>query len=223
MVNVASPQEPDIDPTGMAVALPRRDASRFSVRRGSERDTDLLVSMFDDSVAWLVARGFTAQWGSTPFSEVPRQVERCRRWATTGRLWFCESNGSAVGALVLDTAPSYVPTATEPETYVAVLVTAHTADAKGAGALLLDVADQQAREDRVGLVRVDCFAGNGGALVRFYESCGFQRLTTFEVDGWSGQVLGRRTTIDPQAVEMGSERLGPVGEQVRSSQGRSSS
>ena len=169
--------------------------AQFAVRRGSERDTDLLVSLFDDSVAWLVARGFTAQWGSTPFSTVPRQVERCRRWAAHGRMWLCESRGVTVGALVLDDAPAYVPAATEPEVYVLVLVTAHSPDAKGAGAYLLDVAVAQAGADGVGLVRVDCFAGNGGALVRFYESCGFQRLTTFDVDGWPGQVLGRRAAL----------------------------
>ena len=179
----------------MIAAPAGQDAPRFVVRRGSERDTGLLVSMFDDSIAWLVNRGFTAQWGSTPFSEVPRRVEQCRRWATTGRLWFCESNGRAVGALVLGSAPTYVPAANEPEAYVAVLVTAHTPEAKGAGALLLDVAVEQARADGVGLVRLDCFAGNGGALVRFYESCGFARLTAFETDGWAGQVLGRRTAI----------------------------
>ncbi len=110
-------------------------------------------------------------------------------------MWLCESEGVTVGALVLDDAPAYVPAAFEPEVYVLVLVTAHRPDAKGAGAFLLDVAVAQADADGVGLVRVDCFAGNGGALVRFYESCGFQRLTTFDVDGWPGQVLGRRTPL----------------------------
>ena len=116
-------------------------------------------------------------------------------------MWFCEADNRTVGALVLDDAPAYVPPPTEPEDYVLVLVTAHTPDARGAGAHLLEVAAAQARSDGVGLLRVDCFAGNGGALVRFYESCGFERLTTFDVDGWSGQVLGRRVGNRPDAVE----------------------
>jgi RimJ/RimL family protein N-acetyltransferase len=37
-------------------------------------------------------------------------------------------------------------------------------------------------------LRVDCWAGSP-ALIGFYERVGFTKLDTFEVDGWSGQVL----------------------------------
>ena len=41
-------------------------------------------------------------------------------------------------------------------------------------------------------VRVDCFAGNGGRLVAFYESCGFTPTERFTVgESWVGQVLVR--------------------------------
>ena len=49
----------------------------------------------------------------------------------------------------------------------------------------------RARAAGVQRLRVDCYGGGTGALVRFYESCGYERLSTFDVDGWPGQLLGR--------------------------------
>ena len=41
-------------------------------------------------------------------------------------------------------------------------------------------------------MRVDCYAGNGGRLVAFYESCGFTPVGEFTVgDGWTGCLLVR--------------------------------
>lgn len=46
----------------------------------------------------------------------------------------------------------------------------------------------------VPLLRVDCYAGDDGKLVAFYEANGFVRTATFiGPDGiWPGQVLARR-------------------------------
>ncbi len=46
----------------------------------------------------------------------------------------------------------------------------------------------------VKVVRLDCFAGNDGALIRYYESQGFTRDVSFSVSrenapDWPGQVL----------------------------------
>jgi hypothetical protein len=41
------------------------------VEPGSAADGGRLLALFDDAVAWLVARGQTAQWGSEPFSARP--------------------------------------------------------------------------------------------------------------------------------------------------------
>jgi len=54
-----------------------------------------------------------------------------------------------------------------------------------------------AREAGVRLLRVDCFAGGDGALVRYYEQQGFTRDTAFAVPrvndvDWPGQVLVQR-------------------------------
>jgi GNAT superfamily N-acetyltransferase len=97
-----------------------------------------------------------------------------------------------VGFLVVGEATPYAPPATEPELYVVGLVGSRDPRARGAGRTLLGFAEVVARELGVGLMRVDCYAGGEGALVRFYESAGFTPTVPFEVKGWPGQVLERR-------------------------------
>ena len=167
----------------------------FEVRTGSAADAPVVLGLFDDAVRWMVARGATEQWGSEPFSTHPGRVAAVERWAAGGGLRICERDGTPVAALVVGEAPDYVPAATEPELYVVVLVAARSmAAARGAGRVLLGVAEDEARAARLGLLRVDCFAGNDGALVRYYESAGFTPTTPFTVGSWPGQVLERRLT-----------------------------
>ena len=87
-------------------------------------------------------------------------------------------------------ANGYVPTAEECEDYVLLLVS--EPGVRGAGRRLLDESWQRARSLGIGLQRVDCYAGDDGKLVRFYESAGFTRTQRFEVNGWPGQLLERR-------------------------------
>lgn len=167
--------------------------SAFRVRRGDVEDTAILLRLFDGAIAWMVERDLTTQWGSTPFSTVPERVESMRTRAASGGLRVCERDGEPIAAMVLGEAMPYVPPTTCPELYVQVLIgSPGRADAHGAGALLLRVAEAEARELGVERLRVDCFAGNGGALVGVYERAGFTRLGTFMVRDWPGQVLERR-------------------------------
>ncbi len=175
-----------------SVAPRSPDRCAFSVRTGSAADAPLLLGLFDASIRWMVECGLTAQWGATPFSEVPARVESVQRWAASGGLRIAERDGRPAAAIVLGAAQPYVPPASEPELYVVVLVGSHEPFARGAGAHLLGRADDAARALGVGLLRVDCFAGNGGALVRFYERCGFAPAGTFSVGDWPGQLLTRR-------------------------------
>jgi GNAT superfamily N-acetyltransferase len=167
----------------------------FVVRPGDLADAPIVTALFDDSIRWMVARDMTAQWGSTPFSRVPKRVESIQKWSSSGGLRICERDGRPAAAMVLGEAQPYVSSATEPEIYVVVLVGSHEPFARGAGAHLLTVADDEARERNVGLLRVDCFAGNDGALVRFYERCGYTKTETFTVGEWPGQVLERRIDV----------------------------
>ena len=103
-----------------------------------------------------------------------------------------------VGALTVGQANPYVKPATEPELYITFLITDRASAGKGIGTLLLEQARTLARETGVSLLRVDCYAGGGGRLVRYYESQGFERREAFEVEGWPGQVLVQRLDRDDE-------------------------
>jgi hypothetical protein len=73
----------------------------------SKDDAPRLLTLFDDAVAWLVARGQTGQWGSAPFSAQPAQVSRAQTWAASGGLWFAvaaDGSEGTAGAIVLGQA-----------------------------------------------------------------------------------------------------------------------
>jgi GNAT superfamily N-acetyltransferase len=164
----------------------------FSVRLGDAGDVQLVLSFFDAAVRWLVARGNTAQWGTEPFSTNPPRIAAAEAWAASGGLRIAERDGVGVGALVIGDAPEWAPPAVEPELYVISLVTSRAPEARGAGRFLLGVAEDEARDRGVPMLRVDCFAGGDRALVKVYESAGFTPTVTFMVGDWPGQVLEKR-------------------------------
>jgi GNAT superfamily N-acetyltransferase len=90
----------------------------------------------------------------------------------------------------------YVPSTAEPELYVNLLVTSRAHSGRGIGGRLLTHAELIARERGVDLLRVDCYAGDDGALVRYFEGQGFTATRPFTVDlperRWPGQLLERR-------------------------------
>jgi GNAT superfamily N-acetyltransferase len=165
------------------------------VRVGGADDVPLVLSFFDEAVRWLVARGITDQWGTEPFSTNPKRIAAAEAWALSGGLRIAERDGVAVGSLVIGDAPEWAPPAVEPELYVISLVTSRAREARGAGRFLLGVAEREARERGLPLLRVDCFAGGDGSLVRVYESAGYTRTVQFTVGTWPGQVLERRLDI----------------------------
>jgi GNAT superfamily N-acetyltransferase len=62
------------------------------------------------------------------------------------------------------------------------------------GSALIEHAAEETRRAGVGLLRVDCYAGDDGKLVRYYEDNGFRRVEAFTVgeQRWPGQLLARR-------------------------------
>jgi GNAT superfamily N-acetyltransferase len=98
--------------------------------------------------------------------------------------------------LAVGSAPAYAAPVDEPEVYVNLLVTDRSRKGSGIGARLLDRAREIARERGVSLVRVDCYAGDDRALVRYYESQGFTATDRFTIDlpsgPWPGQTLAQR-------------------------------
>lgn len=164
----------------------------MDVRLGGPGDVAAVLGMFDSAVAWLVAQGRPGQWGSEPFTGNARRVEQVGEWAAGGGMRIAEIDGEPAGCLVVGAAMPYVEPASEPELYVRVLVIDQRFAGRGVGRALLEVAVGEAAASGVDLVRVDCYAGDDGRLVRFYESCGFRRAETFRVGEWPGQVLERR-------------------------------
>jgi GNAT superfamily N-acetyltransferase len=167
-------------------------AGPFALRVAGPDDAAIVLGLLDDAVVWLNSRGNTEQWGTTSFSGDPKRVAAAEGWVRSGGGVIAERNGLPAGALVVGEATSYVPPATEPELYVVLLVAGRDPSARGVGHRLLAVADEAARELGVSLLRVDCYAGGDRSLVRFYESAGYTRTHTFDVNGWPGQVLERR-------------------------------
>ena len=162
----------------------------MTIRQGTAADADRLLALFDDAVAWLVARGQTGQWGSEPFSARARNVERAQGWAASGGLWFAVDDGADAGAIVLGEAHDYVPPPPVRELYVQVLLTATAHRNRGVGARLCDHAADLARAEGAQQLRVDCWAGVD-ALPAAYERLGFARAGSFAVKGWPGAILVR--------------------------------
>lgn len=174
-----------------------------------------VLHLLDTAIKWLVSHDRTGQWGAAPFSENPRRAEQLKEFATTGHgLWLAvkvaaddtptlgqnhpqttdgEAPGVIIGALALGDKMPYVTPVSEPELYVRLLVTDRECAGSGIGKRLLDHARHLANRTGVSLLRVDCYAGGDGKLVRYYESQGFERFERLNSDGdWPCQVLAQR-------------------------------
>ena len=163
------------------------------IRRASVADAPAVLQVFDEVIAWFVGMGNDAQWGTEPWSALPRRIEQVSQACAMPQAWVVEGpDGCILAALVLGESMPYVPPATEPEVYVRLLIASRGERARGVGRRLMAFADDRARAVGVQRLRVDCYAGGSGALVRFYESCGYVRISVLDVKGWPAQLLGRR-------------------------------
>ena len=167
--------------------------STVRIRPGIAADAPLLLALFDEAVAWLVARGQPGQWGTTPWSQRASAVGHVKTWARGPGLRIAEEESGAapLGALVLGAHPPHVEPIDEPERYVEALVTSRQHAGRGIGARLVTAAADEARAAGAAVLRVDCWAG-APPLVAWYERQGFARSGTFDVDGWIGQVFTMR-------------------------------
>ena len=161
----------------------------FELGAGGPEDLDRVLALMDEAVRWLNGRGIAGQWGTEPFSAIPARVDAARGWVGSGGAVLGVRGDLLAGALVLGSAPAYVPPTDRPEVYVVLLVASRAPEARGIGAVLLDHAVAVARARGADRVRVDCYAGGDQELVRFYERHGFVRTDTFVVGEWPGQIL----------------------------------
>jgi GNAT superfamily N-acetyltransferase len=171
--------------------------SEIVIRQGGPDDFPAILQMFDDAVAWLAERGSAGQWGTRPWSEDPQRVERVREMAAKPGVRVAEVGGEPAGvSIIQDECPAHVPTASEPEVYIGLLLTSRRFTGRSVGGRLIARVLDEARERGVSLVRVDCWAGGDGDLARYYESQGFTPTVQFEVESmgapWIGQVFELR-------------------------------
>ncbi|MCX5206492.1 GNAT family N-acetyltransferase [Streptomyces sp. NBC_00237] len=169
------------------------------IRPGGIDDVPTVLAMLDGAVVWMNARGNTQQWGTTPYSQKPGGVERIQQYATEHETYVAELGGEPVGAMVIGTEPGpqvRIPSLTEPERYVRLLITDRQRVGQGIGSVLLAHAVETTRRAGVDLLRVDCWAGGGGELVAYYERNGFAPTEPFMVGEWPGQVLEMRVGVE---------------------------
>jgi GNAT superfamily N-acetyltransferase len=98
--------------------------------------------------------------------------------------------------VITESPQPYVPPAGERELYVNLLLVSRRHGGRGIGAALIEHAKQEAGARGIGLIRVDCWAGQDGALVRVYEKYGFARVqelaVTLPAGVWPGMLLAMR-------------------------------
>ncbi|MFF6876839.1 GNAT family N-acetyltransferase [Streptomyces sp. NPDC012474] len=171
---------------------------RITIRDGGPDDIPAILGMLDSCVEWLVSQGRTGQWGTRPLSQSPKTVESVGRYMAEGSVFMADADGVPAGTLTLtDSAGAYLshlPQPGEPERYIHWLASDRRFKGHGVGSALLAHAAEETRRAGISLLRVDCYAGDDGKLVRYYESNGFNRTEAFTVgeNKWPGQLLARR-------------------------------
>ena len=178
------------------------------IRRGSREDVPLILAFGDEAVAWMNARGNTEQWGTEPWTGKRDREEGFLERADTGGMRVLEDeDGTALGVMVItEEHQPYVPDAEERELYVNFLITSRKYAGRGVGRALIEQAKAEAAERGIDLLRVDCWAGQDGNLVKVYEGYGFQRVQEFTVPVgdmlWPGMLLALRLSeAEPGAAD----------------------
>lgn len=170
------------------------------IRPGGPDDIAAVLALGDESVKWMNARGNTQQWGTAPWTGNPRREEVLVEQAHGDGMRIAEDQDAVVlGVMVISETPQpYVPAAAERELYLSLLLVSRRHSGQGIGAALIERAKQEAAERGIGLIRVDCWAGEDGSLVRAYEKYGFSRVQEFTValpaGDWPGMLLAMRLT-----------------------------
>ena len=177
---------------------PQLSTDRVVVRTGGVADLDTLLGLLDGAVRWLNEDGYTGQWGTKPFSTDPGGIAQATNWATEDTLFLAWLGKIPVGALAIGAAPPFVPPPTEPELYLTIQVVDRAYKGRNISGLMMDHAQQLARTRGIKMLRGDCYAGEGGSVVRHYQRLGFEAADLFTVDQpdgpWPGQVVKLRVS-----------------------------
>ena len=161
------------------------------IRPGTPDDIDVVLTLFDENVAWLVKRRRSAQWGDEPWSGDEKKVGFVRDLLAEGTFTIAEIDDSAVGAsLIADHPMHYVPPLNEPERYLKLLIASPRHRGTKIGKHLIELAREHTVAQGVSVLRVDCYSGGDRKLVDYYLSQGFIPTEEIEVrPGTSVQVF----------------------------------
>jgi GNAT superfamily N-acetyltransferase len=168
------------------------------IRGGGPDDVPAVLALGDEAVRWMNARGNVQQWGTAPWTGDDKREAAIGGQARGGGMRIAEDqDGTVLGAMVItEERQRYVPPAGEREVYVNLLLVSRRHGGLGIGAALIEHARQEAVARGIGLIRVDCWAGEDGSLVRVYEKYGFSRVQEFTVTlpagEWPGMLLAMR-------------------------------
>ncbi|ACU75042.1 GCN5-related N-acetyltransferase [Catenulispora acidiphila DSM 44928] len=183
------------------------------IRVGGRDDVPVILAFGDEAVAWMNARGNTQQWGTAAWTSLDKRREAFLERADGGGMRVLEDeDGTALGVMVIsEQRQPYVPEAEERELYVNFLIISRAHAGRGIGRLLIERAKQEAAERGIDLLRVDCWAGEDGNLVKVYERYGFVRVKEFtvaEAGDWPGMLLAMRLSELPEGERPEGERPG---------------
>jgi len=161
----------------------------LKIAQAEPADLAAVLGVFDDVVAWLVAQGSVKQWGTAPFSDNPRLVERFQNHIANDTTLVALQEERVVGVLCVNC--SYPPycwqSAPDDCAYVHPFATSPSVRGQGVGSALLRCAEEYARQHNKPYLRLDCFAENP-KLPAYYESEGFLPKGEFLVGDWHGRM-----------------------------------
>ncbi|RAG84432.1 GNAT family N-acetyltransferase [Streptacidiphilus pinicola] len=165
-------------------------------------DVPRVLAVMDGIMEWLVSLGRTAQWGTQPWSESEALVDRVQGRVDRGELRVAATGDDEIaGVLSVSQQPGhYIQAAEEPELFINLLATNRRFKGRDVGGLLIAEAKAEAARRGLGLLRVDCFAGDDGRLKDWYASQGFTEVEPFTVrrdsgPDWPGMLFAMRVEL----------------------------
>jgi GNAT superfamily N-acetyltransferase len=170
------------------------------IDKATPHDMHDILALFDQVQAWLSDRGLSEQWGTIPFSANPAIIMRFQEWIDGSLLYLARSDEAVMGTLVFSPRPpAYVLAHCTPylrqSLYLEAFATCRDHAGQGVGHLLLQAAEAVAREQGLGWLQLDCWAGNPG-LRRYYRHAGFTECCTFTLGTWQGVLCEKPVSGD---------------------------
>jgi GNAT superfamily N-acetyltransferase len=170
--------------------------SNINIVLATAEDLPAVLALFDEAVRWLVAQGWSGQWGTEPFSSYPEAVERFAAWIREGIFYVARSDAAILGTIVINPGlPSYIAQQRDrlpqPALYLEAFATDRRYSGHGIGRRLLGLAEQAAQEQGIAWLLLDCWAGNA-ALRRYYRQAGFAECGAFTLGSWQGMLFKKQ-------------------------------